>query len=64
MKDVVICGGVIASVLVSSAVFTASPLNIQHYGARAKTGLLVIRIMCLGGATCLLVDCCLREKTL
>ena len=30
-------------------VFVASPLSTQHYGERAKTGWLRIRIMCLSG---------------
>jgi len=30
-------------------VFVASPLSMQHYGERAKTGWLGIRIMCPGG---------------
>ena len=58
-------GGVMVSVLTSSAVdrgfelsgqtkdyklvFVVSPLSTQHYGVRAKTGLLVIRIMCSSG---------------
>ena len=30
----------------------ASPLSTQHYGVRAKTGWLGIRILYLSGATC------------
>ena len=42
-------------------VFVASPLCTQHYGVRAKTGWLGIRIMCPSGATCLPADCCFSE---
>jgi len=38
-------------------VFVASPLSMQHYGERAKTGWLGIWIMCQSGATCLSADC-------
>ena len=38
-------------------VFVTSPLSTQHYGERAKTVWLRIRIMCESGATCLSVDC-------
>ena len=44
--------------------YVASPLSTQHYGERAKTGLLGIRIMCSSEATCLPVDCCFSELTL
>jgi len=33
-------------------VFVASPLSMQYYGVRTKTGWLGIRIMCPSGATC------------
>jgi hypothetical protein len=39
-------------------VFVASLLSTQHWGERAKTGWLGIRIMCPSGATCLFADCC------
>ena len=42
-------------------VFIASPLRMQHYRERSKTGLVGIRIMCRSGATCLFVDCCFSE---
>ena len=45
-------------------VSVASPKNAQHLGERAKTGWLGIRIMCLGGATCLSEDCCCSEIAL
>ena len=38
-------------------VFAASPLSTQHYGKRAKTGWLRIRIICQSGATCQSADC-------
>ena len=42
----------------------ASPLSMQHYGERAKTGCLGIRIMCPSGVTCLPADCCFSELAL
>ena len=45
-------------------VFVASPLSTQHYGVKAKTGWLGIRIMCPSGATCLSTDCCFSELAL
>ena len=36
----------------------------KHAGKRAKTGWLVIKIMCPSGATCLPVDCCFSELAL
>ena len=42
----------------------ASPLSMQHYGERAKTGWFRIRIMCQSGATCLPADCCFSELSL
>ena len=42
-------------------VFAASPLSMQHYGVRAKTGWLKIRIMYQSGATCLSTDCYFSE---
>ena len=42
----------------------ASPLNTQHYGERAKTGWLGMKIMCLSGATYLSTDCCFSELAL
>ena len=63
-------GGVMVNVLTSSAVdrgfelsghtkdyklvFVVSPLSTQHYGVRAKTVWLGIRIMCPSGAICLM----------
>ena len=38
-------------------IFVASPLRTQHYGEKAKTGWLGIRIMCPSGATYLPNDC-------
>ena len=34
-------------------VFVASPVSTQHWGERAKTGWVRIRIMCLSVTTCL-----------
>jgi hypothetical protein len=45
-------------------VFVASPLSTQHYGERAKTGWLGIRIVCPTGATYLPADCCFSELAL
>jgi hypothetical protein len=45
-------------------VFVVSQLSTQYLGERAKTGWLGIRIMCLGGATCLSEDCCCSEIAL
>ena len=45
-------------------VFVASPLSMQLYGIKAKTGWLGIRIFCQNGATCLPVDCCLSQLAL
>ena len=50
-------------------VFVASPLSTQHYGVRAKTNWLRIRIMSLcvrvrSGSTCLSADCCFSELAL
>ena len=45
-------------------VFVASLLSTQHYGQRAKTGWLGIRIICQSGAPCLSADCCLSELAL
>ena len=45
-------------------VFVASLLSTQHYGERAKTGWLGIRIMYQSGATCLSEDCCFSELAL
>ena len=45
-------------------VFAVSQLITQYYGARAETGLLGIRIMCLSGATCISTDYCLSELAL
>jgi len=39
-------------------VFVASPLSTQHYGERANTGWLGIKIKCPSEATCLSADCC------
>jgi hypothetical protein len=39
-------------------VLVASPLRKYHYGERARTGWLGIRIMCPSGATYLPNDCC------
>ena len=36
----------------------------QHWGERAKTSWLGIRIMCQSGATCLFRDCCFSELAL
>ena len=44
--------------------FVASPLSMQHYGERAKTGWLGIRIMCQSGVTCLSADCFFSELAL
>jgi hypothetical protein len=44
--------------------YVASPLSTQHYGERAKTGSLRIRIMCPNGATCFPADCCFSELAL
>jgi hypothetical protein len=44
--------------------YVASPLSTQHYGERAKTGWLGIRIMCPNGATCFPADCCFSELAL
>jgi len=43
-------------------VFGATPLSLQHWGVRAKTGLFGIRIMCPSGATYLHLDCCTSEQ--
>ena len=45
-------------------IFVASPLSMEHYGERANTGWLGIRMMCSSGATCLSVDCCFSELAL
>ena len=45
-------------------VFVASWLSTQHWGERARTGWLEIRIMCPSGATCLPADCCFSELAL
>jgi len=45
-------------------IFVASPLSTQHLGVRAKTGWLVIRIMCPSRATCLPVYCYFSELAL
>ena len=45
-------------------VFVASPLSMQHYGERAKTGWHGIRIIYPSGATCLFTDCCFSELLL
>jgi hypothetical protein len=45
-------------------VFVASLLSTQHYGERAKTGWLGIRIVCPSGMTCLPADCCFSELAL
>ena len=37
-------------------ILAATPLSMQHYGVRAKTGIR-IGIMFLNGATCLPADC-------
>ena len=42
-------------------VFVASPRSKQHYGERAKTGWLGIKIKCPSGATCLPADSCFSE---
>ena len=39
-------------------VFVASPLNTHHWVEKAKSGWLVINIMCPSGASCLPADCC------
>jgi hypothetical protein len=39
-------------------------LSTQHYGERAKTGWLGIRIVCPSGMTCLPADCCFSELAL
>jgi hypothetical protein len=36
----------------------------KHLGVGAKTGRLRIRIMCLSGAACLLVNCCFSQLAL
>ena len=48
-------GGVMVSVLVSRAVDRGfeSPVSTQHWGERANTGWVGIRIMCLSVTTCL-----------
>ena len=38
--------------------------SLQHYGERAKTALLEIRLMCPSGATCQYANCCLSELAL
>jgi hypothetical protein len=45
-------------------IFVASLVSTQHYGDRARTGRLGIRIMCPSGATCLSADCCFSELAL
>ena len=45
-------------------VFVASTKSMQHYGERAKTGWLGIRIMCPSGVACLPADCCFIELAL
>ena len=45
-------------------VFAASLLITQHYGERAKTGHLRIRIMCPSVETCLLMDSCFSKLAL
>ena len=35
---------------------------VKNYGARAKIGWRGIRIMCLNGAKCIPVDCCLNNE--
>ena len=42
-------------------VFDAYLLSTQHYGEKAKTSLLGIRIRCPSGTTCLSTDCCFSE---
>ena len=44
--------------------FVASPLSMQHYVNRGKTGWLRIRIMYSSGPTCLTTDCCISELVL
>ena len=39
-------------------IVVAAPLSTQLYRLRPKTSWLVIRIVCLSGTKCLLVDCC------
>jgi hypothetical protein len=41
-----------------------SPLNTQHTGVRAITGLLELGIICPNEAICLLSDCCFTELAL
>ena len=45
-------------------VFAVCPLNVQHYGVKAKTGWHGIRIVCLSGAKRLTADCCFSEPAL
>ena len=45
-------------------VFVTSPLRMQHHGDRAKTGLLIIKIMCQSGTTCLPTNCCFSKLAL
>ena len=45
-------------------VCVASTKSTQHYGERAKTGWLGIRIMCPSGVACLPADCCFSELAL
>ena len=45
-------------------IYVGSSLSTQHYGERAKTGWLGIRIMCPSGTICLPADCCFSELTL
>jgi hypothetical protein len=44
--------------------FVASPLSMQHYEERTKTGWLGIRIMYPIGTTCLSMDCSFSELPL
>ena len=45
--------------IIGIPVYVASPLSAQHWGARARTGWLEIRITCPSGAKYLPADCCL-----
>ena len=44
--------------------FVAYLLSTQHWGERATTGWLGIRIMCLSRVTCMSADCCFGELAL
>ena len=54
--------------MIINLVFVASPLSMQHYGERVKTGSLGIRIMCqkggMVGATCKPPNSCFSELAL